>query len=369
MTRILHVIDTYGPGGAETVCLSVVSGLDPAQFQSRVIVTGQHWLYDNLVARGFEAVVIPVRRPVDDLRLVLEIARQIVTWQPDVVQTHLINSAIYGSVTGRLLRVPVVATFHGENDLPQSDPHRAAKLAVISRASSRLAFVSGALRTRMVAGTSVRPEHAAVIYNGIDTSVFRPGRSSALRALLGVGDQALIVGAVGNMRAGKGYDVMLRVMHELRGRPDVHLAIVGWERPPVQGQLLALRAELGLEQRVHFLGFRDNVAELVPGMDVYLSTSVSEGFSLTTVQAMACGVPVVCTRSGGPEEIVSDGVEGLLVPVGDVPSIAAAVDRLLADAPLRSAMGERGRHTAVARFDVRVMAEAYARIYRELAGR
>ena len=129
MTRILHVIDTYGPGGAETVCLSVVSGLDPAQFQSRVIVTGQHWLYDNLVTRGFEAVVVPVRRPVDDLRLVLEIARQIVTWQPDVVQTHLINSAIYGSVTGRLLGVPVVATFHGENDLPQSDPHRAAKLA------------------------------------------------------------------------------------------------------------------------------------------------------------------------------------------------------------------------------------------------
>lgn len=367
MIKVLHIIDTWGPGGAEAVCLSLVSGLDPSRFCSRVIVTGRHWLHDALVAGGVETIVVPIQRPRDDVRLTLAVARQILTWRPQVIQSHLVNAAFFGSVVGRLTGVPVVVTFHGHNDIPTSDRHRALKLRFISMAATRMVFVSDALRSALSAGTGVRAERTAVIHNGVDVECFRPSRSGELRDSLGLDEDASIVGAVGNMRPTKGYDTMLRVMHALRGlQPKVHLAILGWERPPVQDQLRQLRSSLGLDDRVHFLGFRDNVPELMNGMDVYVSTSVSEGFSLTTAQAMACGLPVVCTRSGGPEEIVTDGVDGMLVPVGDVPAIAKALVDLLSSPPARLALGTRGRQTVIERFTVGKMARAYERMYREL---
>ena len=368
MIKVLHVIDTWGPGGAETVCLAVASGMDASRFRSRVIVTGRGWLLESLEARGIGAVLTPVRRPRDDVKLILSLARQIVTWRPDVLQCHLVNSALYGSVLGRMLGCPVVVTFHGHTDVPQSDPHAALKLRIIGHASKRMVFVSEALRRALCAGAMMPARKTAVVCNGVDTQRFRPGRSDTLRRLLGLDGRALIVGAVGNMRVPKGYDTMLRVIHALGGcEPEVHLAIAGWERPPVLPRLQALRAELGLEGRVHFLGFREDVPELLNGMDVYLSTSLTEGFSLTTVQAMAAGLPVVCTRSGGPEEIVTDGVDGVLVPVGDVPAIAAAVADLLARPAARAEMGAKGRRTVEERFTVEGMVKGYEAIYGELA--
>lgn len=366
MIRVLHVIDSYGPGGAETVCLSTVSHLDRARFQSRVILTGRHWLYDALSARGIESEVVRLVRPLDDARLSFAIARRLLAWRPHVVQCHLINAAFYGSLLGRTFRVPAAVTFHGENDLPADDPHRVAKLRVIAWAAARLVFVSGTLRATMTAGSGVPFGRTSVIHNGVDAERFRPAPSAALRQLLGLGDSTLVVGAVGNMRAMKGYDTMLRVMHAL-GDLNAHLAIIGWERPPVKQQLESLRVELGLERRVHFLGFREDVAELLNGMDIYLNTSVSEGFSLTTVQAMACGIPVVCTRSGGPDEIITDGVDGLLVPVGDVSTIARAVATLCSQGRLRETLVTRARQTVRERFTLNEMVQSYASLYEELA--
>ena len=87
-------------------------------------------------------------------------------------------------------------------------------------------------------------------------------------------------------------------------------------------RLLLLRNELGLQDAVHFIGFRQDISALLNGLDVFVLSSVSEGFSLATVQAMACGIPVVATRSGGPEEIVSDGFNGILVDVQDKSQLA-----------------------------------------------
>ena len=134
-------------------------------------------------------------------------------------------------------------------------------------------------------------------------------------------------------------------------------------------RLLLLRNELGLQDAVHFIGFRQDISALLNGLDVFVLSSVSEGFSLATVQAMACGIPVVATRSGGPEEIVSDGFNGILVDVQVESQLAQAIRLVAADISLRKSLAENALHLARSRYTFDTMLARYDALYDELIGR
>jgi glycosyltransferase involved in cell wall biosynthesis len=141
--------------------------------------------------------------------------------------------------------------------------------------------------------------------------------------------------------------------------------VAGDVRGPQGESLLRQRDALGLADYVTFLGFREDVWDVLGALDVYVSTSQSEGFSLTAVQALATGVPVVATRSGGPEEIVTDGQTGFLVEVGAVGAIAGALMRLVRDPALRASLGRAGPPSVTTRFTLRRMLDAYEKVYLE----
>lgn len=369
MRRVLHLIETGGPGGAETVFLELASGLASVGWEPVVAVPWKGWLYETLCARGLAPRLLPTHGSFD-VHYLLGITGLLRRERIDLVQAHLLAPAVYGSVAAVLAGgVPVVSTFHGTPDVVSGTGYRSIKFRIVDRRVNRSVFVSESLRQSFLATHPLSPGRTRVIYNGIDAGVFRPGKDASLRNELGIGAADVLVGAVGNIRTPKAYPVLLRAAAILRqrGRP-YHFAIVGEGEGSLLQELLQLRRDLGLDDAVTFTGLRSRVDRIMLNFDLYVLSSSSEGFSLTTVQAMACGLPVVATRCGGPEEIIDDGVTGLLVPPESPESLADAIDRLIADPGARARMGRAARERVEERFTLDAMIANYAGLYQECLG-
>jgi glycosyltransferase involved in cell wall biosynthesis len=170
-----------------------------------------------------------------------------------------------------------------------------------------------------------------------------------------------VVGAVARLSVEKGIDLLIRALPELPG-VDVLLVGDGPERPALE----LLAHELHVAERVHFLGWRDDVASLLHSIDVLALPSRSEGAPLVVAEAGLCRVPVVAARVGGVPEVVLDGENGLLVPPEDPHALARAIGSLVGDPELRARMGARGREIALERYSPAATARSFEAIYREL---
>jgi len=367
--NVLHVIDTTGPGGAETVFAQLASGLNIRQlWRSFVAIPGTGWVYDALVANGLEPILTP-RRGAFDLRYLRALRNVVRQHRVELIQTHLFAASVYGNLTGFLCGVPVVSTFHGQPDVPGNGRYRTTKFEIIKRGAKKVVFVSESLRRFFLSESGLARERSMVIANGIDDSVFAPSRDASLREELQVGDNEVLVGAVGNVRPAKAYDVFLKAAAILlRTAPVYRFVIVGEARGPLYQDLLRLRDQLGLQSRVTFAGLRGRMHRVLNNFDVCTSTSSSEGFSLSVVEAMACGVPVVATKSGGPEEIITDNESGLLVNVGSAEQVARAIERLRVEPGTHGRLAREGRKLVQAKFTLTRMVESYERLYDECVG-
>lgn len=375
-TNVLHLIDTTGPGGAESVYVDIASGLDPARFKSIVTtdtpdsrdrthegISARGWLFDTLTARGVTPVIAPTTRAFDAAFL-MRLARICRAQRVDVIHSHLLTSSVYASVIGRLLRIPVVSTFHGVMDVSTPTRQTRIKIGLLNRLVSRAVFVSEYLRLELASSVGLRGQSSSVIHNGIDTTRFQPGPHSRLRERLGVSRAHTLIGAVGNVRPAKAYDVLLASAAEmLRAGILFHIVIAGDGEGELWETLMRQRAELRLEEHVSFVGFQHDVPDFLTGLDVYVLPSTTEGFSLAVVEAMACGLAIVGTRSGGPQEIIRDNESGLLVATSDAADLARALTRVAIDLPLRNRLGATARERAVSAFSTGTMIRQYERLY------
>lgn len=362
---VLHLIDTGGPGGAETIYAELVGGLDRNHWRSITAVPERDWLHAELEARGIEPVLLTSRGSFDVgyLAALFNLVRR---HRVDLIHAHLLTTSVYGSLVGRLTGVPVICTFHGQPDLPPDERFRAAKLRIIDRRSNRITFVSEALRRWFLERTSLTPARTAVVHNGIDPARFAPTRDRSFRDEIGARPDQILVGAIGNLRRSKDYPTLLRAAAVLHGATAAYrFVIVGHTEERLYAELLALRASLGLDDVVAFTGFREDVERILNALDLFIITSNAEGFSLATVQAMACGVPVVATRCGGPEEIIDDGVTGILTEPGEPELLASAIQRLGHDADLRLRLTAAARGIAANRFSIDAMIRGYEALYEE----
>lgn len=370
MINVLHTIDTTGPGGAERVFRELAVRADPARFRPHVAVNGPGWLHDDLLRHGLTPLRLPAKGETGRLGYLRALVALVRRLDIQVVQAHLLGAALYGSLTTLLTGVPVVATLHGTVDLgPATDRLATLKCHLVGRGARRIVFVSDYLRRHFARTTPLAGRNCLRIYNGIDLARYRRADGGHLRRELGLGPGDTLVGAVGNIRPAKGYDVLLRAAARLRGHgPRFKFVIAGdGGRGGLLDELLALRRQLGLEQDVVFLGYRDDTAALLSQLDLYVLASTSEGLSIATLEAMACAVPVVCTRSGGPEELVRHGETGLLVPPGDPEALAEALLRLAGHPAQARRLADAGQRFAHANFDVRHMVDAYGALYETLA--
>lgn len=371
MRTILHLIETVGPGGAETVFIQLATRGPDDHVRNLAALRGPGWVADRLRAGGS----VPLRLSISETHSALDlglyrcIVRLILELDVDLVHSHSLGISVYACLAGLRTRTPVVCTLHGEVDLGRSTRQRRIKLGLLRWGASKIVLVSNHLRDKLLVESRIPADRTAVVYNGVDCDRYAGGRDRTFRAELGIGDDSLLFGAIGNVRPPKAYGNLLHAAAIAAAiNPNLRFAVVGEGTGTLLDELLRLRAELGLQDTVHFAGFRQDVTIPLRNFDVYVMSSRSEGFPIAPIQAMAAGLPVIATRCGGPEEIITDGVDGLLVPRDDPAALAAAMLRVAADETLRRNLGNAARASARNKFSLTKMLESYDQIYREALG-
>jgi glycosyltransferase involved in cell wall biosynthesis len=227
--------------------------------------------------------------------------------------------------------------------------------------------ISRQIEQSLIAG-GVSEEHVRTVYSGIDLSEGQLTHDEqAVHRMIGLPNGALLIGTIANLFPRKGYEVMLRALPAIVSAvPAVHYVIVGSDDNDYADQLRQLAHELKITDRVHMVGFQDQVQPFLTAFELYVHPALIEGFGIAVVEAMAMGKAVVATTTGGLPEVVAQGETGLLIPPGDAESLAAAVVSLLRDRIRREQMGRNGRARAQERFSldasVKEMEQVYDRV-------
>lgn len=362
MINILHTIDTTGPGGAETVFLNLVRGLDRRMFHPTVAIPGKGWVYDEIIKSGIKPILLNSKGSFS-LKYLLDILSIIKKEHINIIQSHLIGSNVYCSLAGMISRIPVISTIHGFVDMDRYDNLARLRLFIISRGSKRIVFVSNHLRDHYLKNFRINEQKAVTICNGIDLEVYRKKKNDDVRKSLGLNSSHMLIGSIGNIRESKGYDHLMHAAAQVVQKyPNCRFLITGEGSGLIFEHLLALKSRLGLDNKVFFLGYRHDVLKILNNLDIFVLPSKSEGFSIVTLEAMACMVPVVATKSGGPEEIVVN-CSGLMVRPEDNSELASAIIRMIEDNDLRRNCTQTALDIVIKKFSKHKMLDDYARTY------
>ena len=321
------------------------------------LTNGTGWLGSRFEAAGFHPQSFELRSPLD-LAAVRQLTTILRDFRADVVHSHEFTMAIYGAAAARRANARHVITMHGGLYYAAALRRRLA-MRWAARRSDALVGVSMATANELQRQLGVTAPRLQVIPNGIPQRV---GARDHVRRELSIAPGELLIVAVGNLYPVKGHAVLLDALATLRDLPGWRLAIAG--RGEEEAPLRARAAALGIAERIHLLGFREDIPDILAAADLFAMPSLSEGLPLALVEAMSFGLPVVVTRVGGVPEVVTDDVDALLVPPSDVDALASALRRLLDDPALRRRLGDAARTRARRDYAIATMADRYERLYR-----
>jgi glycosyltransferase involved in cell wall biosynthesis len=372
--KVVTLVDRLGTGGAERLAIQTTTRLDPERFDRTLCASRR---FDVAISKQHVANALEDLRTagVRVLGLKRTSAAQVWAWWPlyrllrrervDVLHTHKFGSNLWGTVIGRLARVPVIIAHEHTWSFEGKPWRRIGDREVIARGSTRFIAVSREDRRRMIEIEGIDPGDVMFLPNGIPAPA--PATGADVRAELGITADAPVIGTVSVLRPQKALDVLLRATQALLPEfPGLKVLIAG--EGDRRFALEDLTKELGIEDSVMFLGVRTDVPDVLAALDVAVSSSDFEGSPLSVMEFMEAARPIVATRVGGVPDLIEDGVHGLLVEPQDPPAFAAAVARQLSDRDAARAMGERARERRRAEFDIDVMVRRLEQLYTELRG-
>lgn len=367
--RILFVDHAAVLGGAELYLLDVARAFQP---NATVLLFEEGPFLDRLRNEGIDAEVVPASDALlevqkgsslrsalcalpDVLSLVSRVARQAQDY--DLIfansQKSLIISGLVSWWTGR----PLVWNLH---DMLTADHFSSFNRRIATHWANWFAdrvIVNSEATRQAFTESGGQPEKTGLVYNGIESAPFESVPPKAKRAVyheLGLPTEVPLIGVFGRLAHWKGQHVLIRALPSI---PEVHVLLVGEALfggdAKYKRQLEETANLLGVQDRVHFLGFRDDVPRLMKASDVIVHTSIApEPFGRVIVEGMLSGQPVIATAAGGALEIIDSGKTGLLVPPGDPMDLADAITQLLNDPKRAESIRNAGREMAMRRFSI-----------------
>ena len=360
--RLMHLVLDLHPGGTQRLVIEMSKHLRQQSDVQVCCLDDQGAWADELLELGIPVVALG-RQPGVRPALAAQVARLARLHDLDVLHCHHYSPFVYGALAARLCPgLRLVYTEHGrDSDSPPSRKRRLANL-LLSRVPGRFFAVSEELRTHMLA-EGFQSDGVEVIYNGIDPGPPpAPADQAAARRILCLPLDALVVGTVARLAPVKDLTTLVEAFATLsRALAEAVLVVIG-DGPELE-RLETVARETGIESRINFTGARNDARRLLPAFDVYANTSVTEGVSVTILEAMAAGLPVVATRVGGTPEVVVAEETDLLVPAREPALLAESLHRLAGDSDLRRRLGAAGYERVSRKFTLEEMVGHYLRIY------
>lgn len=375
MIKVMHVITTLGPAGAETMLCRLASGMDASRFENEVVsLTGILDLADRMQRIGVCVRTLGMKASVPNPLLVLRLAQWIRDSKPDVIQTWMYHANFVGAFAARLAgNVPVVWGIH-DSGLDLSMGNRRTMLvnracALLSRKYAARIVCCSEASLRLHKELRYAAEKLEVIPNGFDVEQVKPDPAAhaSLREELGIPAETLLIGIVARFHPHKDHHNFIEAAARLRKElPVVHFLLCGLDITWQNSQLAEWIEAAGLRDCCHLLGVRQDVSRLFAGMDIATTASRCEAFPIAVGEAMACGTPCVVTDVGDSALIV--GETGTVVAPGDPHALAEAWRKLIVAGPaVRHRLGLAARRRVQQHFALPAIVERYQAIYGKLA--
>jgi glycosyltransferase involved in cell wall biosynthesis len=312
---------------------------------------------------GCEPVVLAVKGSFDvayPKRLAAHLAEE----QVDVVHAHGYRAIVNAALARRHFPFRLVVTLHGliEPEPPftiawlKSRIYSWLESQSIRRTDATVCYVTNDLRLRRPTGARAELEQS--VYNGIDPYLADPPKRP-----IDLPDEGFRIAAIGRVSPIKGLDTVIRAFATPGFPENVVFDIIG--TGPSVDELKALVAKLGLERRIRFLGFKQDIMAYMAGIDVLVMPSLHEGLPYTILEAMSIGTAIIASEVGGLKEILLDGESALIVPPGDVSAWAAALARLVAEPEMVVKLGATAKEQQKNDLNLDTMGTNYRRIYNE----
>ena len=360
--KIIHVVETLGRGGLERMVVDLAEAQVSKGYLCAIIcIFNSGELAKEAVSKGIQVVVCDKSKSFD-LNAMIKLRKTIKVIQPDVIHTHnaVPNYYVYFSVI--LMRsFCIINTRHGMGSKdPKSKLEQKYKKSL--KKTKYTVAVCEAARRKFVTDKILLADKCVVVKNGIKVKNFTSLLSGSDKK---EDSNAIItIGSIGRLNWAKDFYTLLDAFQYLTNEfKNIKLMIVGGGE--LEMELMHYSKHLGVYERVVFMGDTPNVKPALSEIDIFVSSSVSEGYSIALLEACAVGIPIVATDVGGNAEIVKNNVNGFVVPAKDKVALADKIAKLIRDKSIRDRFAESGKDWVIENGDVSGMLSNYCKLYSE----
>lgn len=360
--NVYHLIWGLTPGGAEQQLATIVTGLDSEKYRVAVgclSVRGE--VADYLESNGIEVDFIKKRPGADYFgyrRLRALLARRKI----DILHTHIFTANLWGRLAGKAAKIPVLIS-HEHSDFSLEKGTRRIIDRLLAYRTKKIIAVSEDLRKRIIFEEGILPDKVLTIKNGIDWGRMKPRHTRLeMRRALGISGENVLVGIVGALEPRKDHHTFLQAARiAVTLAPELRFLVVG--DGPMRDELEKEVLALHIKDFIQFAGLRSDIPDLLRALDIYVSSSTTEGISIALLEAMYMGLPVIATDVGGTPEVVRDDETGLLVPKSNPDIMAEMLVRLAGNPEERRKLGQAGYNLAVNEFSADSMVAKISDLY------
>jgi glycosyltransferase involved in cell wall biosynthesis len=370
--RILFVLPGLRQGGAEMVVFNILKGIDRNLFLPSIAWFHGDMYYPFTELKNIRAFFINKKKGFD-LKRIYKFYKFLHTEKIDIINAHLFMPLFYSFLAGKLRNGPkLIYTEHSVWEAQQHFGIWKLITKYILQKTDAIVGVSPEITNFLQKRYKLSHHQCHTILNGVDIDKFKPGNKNGLRQSIGLHMNEIVIGMTGNFRRAKNHVLLINAFAKLASEHStLRLVLVGqgFPRDPnnTEKECKDLVRQYGLKERVKFLGYRGDVQNILPCLDIFCLPSLREGLPMAVLEAMACGLPVLGTDVYGIRIVINSEQNGILVNSDDFAGFTNALKRLLSDSSLRDRLGNKAREDVEKAYSLNKFLENYNQLFAFLA--